>query len=77
MQTLEQKAARLNDLKAKIAGKIGEREAHDLYRWYEVVRGIGCPNCGLDFAAAAPETNIYPHWTGACAKSDAEKDAKP
>lgn len=64
---LEQKMARLNELKAKIAGRIGFAEAQDLYRWYAVVKDIGCPNCGIDFREMPPEHNIYPHWTGACA----------
>lgn len=64
---LAQKVARLNELKARIVGKIGFAEANDLYRWYGVVKEAGgCPNCGLDFNATPPETNIYPHWTGAC-----------
>jgi hypothetical protein len=63
---LEQKVARLHDLQAKLAGKIGPQEALDLYRWYAAVCEVGCPNCGEDFTKTPPETNIYPHWMGAC-----------
>lgn len=63
---LEQKMARLAECKAKLAGKIGIEEAHNLTLWYAVVHDIGCPNCGVDFRDMHPEANLYPHFTGGC-----------
>jgi len=66
---LEQKVARLNELKARLAAKIGPCEAASLPHWYTAAKDAGgCPNCGLDFNTSAPETNIYPHFTGECAE---------
>jgi hypothetical protein len=31
-----------------------------------------CPNCGVEFAKCHPAYNLYPHWTGACARTKSE-----
>jgi hypothetical protein len=64
---LEEQQARLTELKAKLAGKIGFEEASDISAWYSAVHEIGCPNCGADFKTFHPCMNLYPHFTGECA----------
>jgi hypothetical protein len=63
---LQQQVARLHDLRARLAGKIGMCEAESIVAWYIAVKDVGCPNCGIDFTKTPPETNIYMHWTGGC-----------
>lgn len=64
---LEHKRARLAELKAKLAGKIGFAEANDITHWYAAVHEFGCPNCGVDFRTMHPAHDLYHHFTGACA----------
>ena len=65
---LEQKHARLLELRAKLARKLGLDEAMHISSWYRAVHNVGCPNCGLDFTTSVPETNLWPHYNGECAK---------
>jgi hypothetical protein len=67
---LEQKQARLAALKAQLVGKIGFEEAQDITYWYAAVHDVGCPNCGVDFREFSPETNLYPHFKGMCARCE-------
>ena len=41
-------------------------EAMDINVWYAAYPK-NCPNCGVEWKTLSMASNLWPHWTGACA----------
>lgn len=66
-RSVDKKLEENSRLRRELGMKIGGISAvPSITDWYQSARVKGCPNCGLDFSTQRPESNIYPHWTGAC-----------